>query len=410
MNYKKNYLFFVFIFILSIYYYFVPTFFFNYIEEIINYDWVLFRGNFLNIKDNNFNIFLSNFLINVSEAELRWFIWDNLKLFSSYRISFFYFFTFLILAIILIKIPAIFKCKKKDEDYILAITFICLIAYLFLLIDIFNISSYHVNNIFFSSYEKSLDRYYYFPDTYERSTDRHYIYYNFLDKRNTHINILLICSFYLILKKNNIGFIFLITLFFYNIITLSRIELFIIFIYFLAIYSDKINFKYSVLLILILFFIVFYRDLLTRGGAFLLSFYWETNSLFVSSVKAINQLIYLDYVEVFKDNIKFFLNNFFYFNNDLINYYPSNLMQSYSTRGIDSIYLYHWVFLIYFLTFGFITKFIFKSDKFIYVISIYLIIMALRGNFVHNFGFCLKLIIIIWFTDVVIKLVKTKFK
>ncbi len=396
MNYKKNYLFFVFIFILSIYYYFVPTFFFNYVEEIINYDWVLFRGNFLNVKDNNYNIFLSNFLINISEAELRLFIWDNLKLFSSYRISFFYFFTFLILAIILIKIPAIFKSKKKDEDYILSITFICLIAYFFLLIDIFNISSYHVNNIFFSSYEKSLDR--------------HYIYYNFLDKRNTHINILLICSFYLILKKNNIGFIFLVSLFLYNIITLSRIELFIIFIYFLAIYSDKINYKYSLFLVLILFFVVFYRDLLTRGGAFLLSFYWETNSLFISSVKAINQLIYLDYVEVFKDNIKFFLNNFFYFNNDLINYYPKNLMNSYSTRGIDSIYLYHWVFLIYFLIFGFITKFVFKSDKLIYVISIYLIIMALRGNFVHNFGFCLKLIIIIWFTDVVIKLVKTKFK
>ncbi len=396
MNYKKNYLFFVFIFILSIYYYFVPTFFFNYIDKIINYDWVLFKGNFLDVKDNNFNIFLSNFFINISEAELRWFIWDNLKLFSSYRISFFYFFTFLILAIILIKIPTIFKSKKKNEEYILAITFVCLVAYFFLLIDIFNISSFHVNNIFLGSYEKSLDRY--------------YIYYNFLDKRNTHINILLICSFYLILKKNNIGFIFLVSLFFYNIITLSRIELFIIFIYFLAIYSDKINFKYSVLLILILFFIVFYRDLLTRGGAFLLSFYWETNSLFISSVKAINQLIYLDYVEVFKDNIKFFLNNFFYFNNDLINYYPSNLMKNYSTRGIDSIYLYHWVFLIYFLTFGFVTKFIFKSDKFIYVISIYLIIMALRGNFVHNFGFCLKLIIIIWFTEVVIRLIKTKIK
>ena len=113
MNYKKNYLFFVFIFILSIYYYFVPTFFFNYVEEIINYDWVLFRGNFLNVKDNNYNIFLSNFLINISEAELRLFIWDNLKLFSSYKISFFYFFTFLILAIILIKIPTIFKSKKR---------------------------------------------------------------------------------------------------------------------------------------------------------------------------------------------------------------------------------------------------------------------------------------------------------
>ena len=143
-------------------------FFFNYVEEILNYDWVLFRGNFLNVKDNNYNIFLSNFLINISEAELRLFIWDNLKLFSSYKISFFYFFTFLILAIILIKIPAIFKSKKKDEDYILSITFICLIAYFFLLIDIFNISSYHVNNIFFSSYEKSLDR--------------HYIYYNFWTK------------------------------------------------------------------------------------------------------------------------------------------------------------------------------------------------------------------------------------
>ena len=40
------------------------------------------EGNFLNVKDNNYNIFfLSNFLINISEAELRLFIWDNLKLF-----------------------------------------------------------------------------------------------------------------------------------------------------------------------------------------------------------------------------------------------------------------------------------------------------------------------------------------
>jgi hypothetical protein len=396
MNCKKNYLFFIFIFILSIYYYFLPTFFFNQVVEIINYDWVLFRGSFANVNDNNLNIFLSSFYIGISEAELRYFVWDNSKLFSSYRISFIYFFSFLILIIILIKTPAIFNSKKKNEEYIHAITFICLIAYFFLLIDIFNISFFHVNNFFSSSYERSLDR--------------HYIYYNFLDKRITHINILLICSFYLLLKKKNIGLIFLVSLFFYNIITLSRIELFIIFLYFLAIYSDKINFKYSVFLMLILTFIVFYRDFLTRGGDFLLSFYWETNSLFISSVKAINQLIYKDYMDVFKDNIKFLLNDFFYFNNDLINYYPSNLMGTYSTRGIDSIYLYHWVFLIYLLIFSFITKFLFKSDKFTYVISIYLIIMALRGNFVHNFGFCIKLIIIIWFTDLILKLVKTKIK
>lgn len=396
MNYKKNYLFFIFIFMLSIYYYFLPTFFFNQVTEIINYDWVLFRGSFTNIEDNNLNIFLRDFYLNVSEAELRPFIWDNIKLFSSYRISFIYFFSFLVLVIILIKIPVIFKSKKKNEEYILAIISISLIAYFFLLIDIFNISFFHLNNFVSGAYEKSLNR--------------HYIYYNFLDKRNTHINILLICSFYLILKKNKIGFIFLVSLFFYNIITLSRIELFIIFIYFLAIYSDKINFKYSVFLILVLFFVVFYRDLLTRGGASLQSFYWETNSLFISSVKAINVLIYLDYIDIFQDNIKFFLKNFFYLNNDLINYYPSNLMNTYSTRGIDSIYLYHWVILIYFLVFGLITKFLFKSDKFVYITSIYLIIMTLRGNLVHNFGFCLKLIIIIWFFDLILKLVKIKIK
>ena len=127
------------------------------------------------------------------------------------------------------------------------------------------------------------------------------MYYEILDKRNTHINILLILSvanYYVNKKLSLFGYFFLII---YNILSYSRIELILLFLMiFLTISISKKNFfKIIILFSGIFIFIIFYRFVLS-GQNFILIFV-DPLHVMISSIKVSNNLWF-----VFNEQVIYF--------------------------------------------------------------------------------------------------------
>ena len=78
----------------------------------------------------------------------------------------------------------------------------------------------------------------------------------------------------------------------------------------------------------------------------------------------------------------------------------------FSARGIDTIICYFFVFIIYIISL-FILIINFKiTVEFINCSAIYLLISLFRGNFVHNLNFVIKLYLLVFFIQWLIKLLR----
>lgn len=341
------YIFSIFFLLSSIYYFFFPLIF-------------LF-SNFLSNK----NIFI-NEIFYISELDLK-----------DYYIQYNFFsliFLFLIFNI-LYKIFFSSNNIKKFKINYNAYNLVIIICILFLLKDIFYLIKYYFDN---------------------ENINRTLLYYELLNNRRTHLNLLIIISVINFKDNKILSYLsyFLISL--YSLLSFSRIELFLLFFCHATtnIFYDKKNFlKKILILIFIIFFIIFYRFIIS-GQSFLYLFV-DPLHLMISSMIFFKNLLLTNFDNFLLQNINFFLKDFFYLPVDLNNYFTHPKIPTYSIRGIDSLFCFFFVFLIYFFILKLLIHVFYINKYFLNCIFAYLLTSLFRGNFVHNLNFIIKIYLLI---------------
>ena len=274
---------------------------------------------------------------------------------------------------------------KKNNEYKLVFLIISLICLYFLIIDLINIINYIVEN---------------YP------INRSLMYYDILNKRNTHINILILvatASFYENRLLSLFSYLSLIT---YNILSYSRIELIILIsIIFCTLNIEK---KYRNLIYLSFFLtavlIVFYRFYLSSQN--IIYVLMDPLHLVVNTFNFINNYEYTKFLLILSENFKFILNDFFYFNIYLDNPFLNDRLPTYSKRGLDTVMAYPLVFIIYLFTLVVLKNFFLITEYFFSSVLVFLIISLFRGNFVHNIGFIIKLYLLIIIFEWLVRKIK----
>lgn len=297
------------------------------------------------------------------------------------------------------------KLNEKCNDYSAALYLLCFLLPFFLL-DYYEIIKYYLE-----------------VDTPLRKE----MYDKFLSGRRTHINIILILAVSLFKEKKLISVIVYLLLLTYDYLTQSRIEVIIlILMHFLVnIELNKKYFKSILFLFIICIFIVFYRAYFNSsniGNAFIDPLHLKISTFRLHqwfNYEVINLPIYLI------ENIKFFINSFFYQNLELIDYFEprfdrksgvlffiySNLeLRTFSVRGIDTLILYPISLVVYLATLRIIIK-KFKINKYLYLsMNSYLLCLLFRGNFAHNLIFIIKLYLLMFIVTWIKNIIEIKLK
>ena len=341
------YIFFIFFLLFSIYYFFFPLIF-------------LF-SNFL----SNTNIF-HNEISYISELDLK-----------IYYIQYNFFsliFLFLIFYI-LYKNFFFSNIIKKIKINYNAYNLVTIICILFLLKDIFYLIKYYFDN---------------------ENINRALLYMELLNNRRTHLNLLIIIAVINFRDNKILSYLsyFLISL--YSLLSFSRIELFILLFCHVVtnISYDKKNFlKKFLIFISIISLIFFYRFVITGQSFYYL--FVEPLHLMISSIIFFKNLLLSNFDNFLLQNINFFLKDFFYLPVNLNNYFAHPKIPTYSIRGIDSLFCYFLVFLIYFFIIKLLIRYFYINKYFLNCIFAYLLISLFRGNFVHNLNFILKIYLLI---------------
>jgi hypothetical protein len=341
------YIFSIFFLLSSIYYFFFPLIF-------------LF-SNFLSNK----NIF-NNEISYISELDLK-----------NYYIQYNFFsliFLFLIFYI-LYKIFFLQNNIKKFKTNYNAYNLVIIICILFLLKDIFYLIKYYFDN---------------------ENINRTLLYYELLNNRRTHLNLLIIISVINFKDNKILSYLsyFLISL--YSLLSFSRIELFLLLFCHITtnLSYDKKDFLKKFLIIVSIFFFIFFYRFIISGQSFIYLFV-EPLHLMISSMVFFKNLLLLNFDNFFLQNINFFLKDFFYLPVDLINYFANPKIPSYSIRGVDSLFCFFFVFLIYFFILKLLIHIFYINKYFLNCIFAYLITSLFRGNFVHNLNFIIKIYLLI---------------
>jgi len=341
------YIFLIFFLLLSIYYFFFPLFF-------------LF-SNFL----SNANIFASE-IYYISELEIK-----------NYYIQYNFFsliFLFLIFYI-LYKIFFLSKNIKKIKINYNAYNLVIIICILFLLKDIFYLIKYYLNN---------------------EQINRTLLYYELLNNRRTHLNLLIIISVINFKDNKTLSYLSYFLIVLYSLLSFSRIEMFLLlFCHVITNISyDKKNFlKTFLILISLISFIFFYRFIISGQSFFYL--FIEPLHLMISSMIFFKNLLLSNFDNFLLQNINFFLKDFFYLPVNLNNYFAHPQIPTYSIRGIDSLFCFFFVFLIYFFILKLLIHDFYINKYFLNCIFAYLLISLFRGNFVHNLNFIIKIYLLI---------------
>jgi hypothetical protein len=111
----------------------------------------------------------------------------------------------------------------------------------------------------------------------------------------------------------------------------------------------------------------------------------------------------------FKNNLFFFFKDFFYFNYlNIFDFWKGyQLNNRYANLGITYVVAYPIVFLFYYLLIRFIkNNFYYFPRKFYTICFGYILIVAIRSNVVHELGFILKLILLLFFAYYIGKILK----
>jgi hypothetical protein len=132
----------------------------------------------------------------------------------------------------------------------------------------------------------------------------------------------------------------------------------------------------------------------------------DSFDIMLGSMISFENLNNINFQMFFIDNIKFILKDFFYLDVFNINFLQKENFPIFSARGIDSIIYHFFAFLIYIITLYFCIKNLKISSAFINSIIVFLIISLFRGNFVHNVNFIIKLYVLIFFIQWLIKILK----
>lgn len=265
----------------------------------------------------------------------------------------------------------------------------------------------------------SKDIYFILKHIYESPLEIFYgrdLLYSLINNRKTHLNILIILSVANFKSNPRLSSFSYFLILIYDLITLSRVDIFITLIlhYFTNINLDKLNKKniyYLFLLFIFIFIIIFYRYYFLQQN-FVRSFFSDAFFLKISSQIFFSNIFNVSFYEYILNNIYFFLNDFFYINSKILNFFilPSG-SKSLSVRGIDSIICYLLVFLIYYYFIYFLIKNFPLNNNLIVSFNFFILIALFRGNSVHTLGFIIKLYLLIIFLQWLIKnLQSLKFK
>ncbi len=243
------------------------------------------------------------------------------------------------------------------------------------------------------------------------------IYYKFLDRRKTHINMLIILTPIIYNSHRKLSIIIYLIILSYSFLSLSRYEIFLIFIVHIIL-NFKISYKNSIFLIFILLLIILMRNLLSYEFKLNLDYFFilfnqtiiESIHVFISNITAIEYLKNISFTNYLNENIYFITNNLFYTKFDTINiseltllYYQTDLnhLQVYSSSGFSTILIYFPIFIfeiffLYFLSYKINDERIFKAQ------STFLLLFLFRGHFIQVCLFLVKLslllLILLWIT------------
>ena len=284
---------------------------------------------------------------------------------------------FSILAVIIIFYYYYFIFQKikavKGKEFILAFYFLIFICMFFIIIDIFNIIKYYINT-----------------EIVYRAT----LYNDLLDKRNTHINILLLLSVSIYNDNRKLSLLGLSLIIIFSLLSLSRIELILIFSMLLFIIEiKKKNYLTFSIIFGLLIFSILYRFYYTNQT--LVYVLVDPLHLFLSTIKFLNNFTIDNFSIFLKENFNFLLKDFFYLSYTVENYFASNELPNYSIRGIDTIINYPIVFLLYSIIITTLVKTLAINHEFRKCLFVFLLISLFRGHFVHNLGFIIKLYLLI---------------
>lgn len=240
---------------------------------------------------------------------------------------------------------------------------------------------------------------------YSKKPPRDFLY-SLINNRKTYLNLLIIFSVVNFKKNQKLSYLSFILIVMYDVMSNSRISSFFLIIlnFFLNIefknnFLIKISLFISLLIIVVFYRVYFYQQHfnIIFGDAF---------DLKISSVIFLNNILNLSFKSFFYENILFLLKDFFYFNVHYTNFFIQDQIPNYSIRGIDSIFCYFFIFLIYSFIFLFLIKHFLTDFNFLYCLKIFLLICLFRGNFVHNLNFVIKTYLLVIIFSWIIKKIK----
>lgn len=247
-------------------------------------------------------------------------------------------------------------------------------------------------------------------------------------QRRTHYKILIILSVYLYRYNKKLSVISYSLIILVNLIALSRFEIIqLIILHFLFnIKFHNLNFKFLSIFLVSFFVLIFYRYVLFLFGdqeAYYLQNFlgdgistFAKNFIFYENGKDISILISSDslynsdkiylIIIYFKNTFLYFLNDFFYQRNEIIDFFSHSKFSNYTFSSPPSLelILYFPLFLFYLAIFFFIKKYSFLDNYKIYnIILLTLLLFSFRGSWIHEFGFLIKFIIVIKCLEIVSK-------
>ena len=380
-------------FLITVYYYLIPllilfigqklNFFVPQSLENSNYDQIVLTQNFLILISFNFLLFLSIFV----------FVGKNIYFSTEYNL------------------------KNKDElnCFNLIIVLVVILISAFIIYDILKLVLF-----FFEYLEKNNDLF--------NVNDFDTFFKNFRDEvkslifqRRTHYKILIILSVYLYRYNMRLSIVTYLLLIIVNLFALSRFEIIqLLILHFLFnIKFQNIKLKNFFITIIFLSILIFYRYFIFLFDTpnvlvYLNNFLGDgvstfaTNFIFLENIKELfaNYKSYDLFFLYFKNTFLYFMNDFFYFNYEILDFFSHSKFPNYTFSNSPPLefILYLPLLLIYLCVFFLIRKYKLINNIMMYnIILLTLLLFSFRGSWIHEFGFLIKLFIIMKIIEIVSK-------
>ena len=230
--------------------------------------------------------------------------------------------------------------------------------------------------------------------------------YELINNRKTYLNVLIFASVINFKLSKKLSYLSYSLILLYDGLSLSRYSFFILIIlhFFVNIDFNRKNLIKWSCFFLILLSIIFYRIILQNLN--LLTFFLDSWDVRLGSVITFENLKNITHQTFFIENIKFILRDFFYIDYPNIIFLQKRDFPIFAARGIDTIICFFLVFIIYIIFLLFLIKNFKISIEFINCSNIFLLISLFRGNFVHNLNFVIKLYLLVFFIQWLIKILR----